>query len=60
MQESLLPDENQQFTGTAKVSGWGTLHSNGPHPDILQVVEVPLVSDVGMLKGREFNHIKYI
>ena len=52
VQESLLPDENQQFTGTAKVSGWGTLHSNGPHPDILQVVELPLVSDVGRLNGK--------
>ena len=29
---------------TARVSGWGTLFSGGSTPDVLQVVEVPLVS----------------
>ena len=49
VRESILPDEHQEFRGTAKVSGWGTLSSNGPHPDILQVVELPLIPDTGTL-----------
>ena len=49
VRESILPDEHQEFRGTAKVSGWGTLSSNGHNPDILQVVELPLITDTGRL-----------
>ena len=43
-----LPDQNQEFEGTATVSGWGTLSSDGPNPDALQAVEVPIVKDKGI------------
>ena len=44
-----MPTQGQQFDvpGTAVVSGWGTLCSGGPSPDVLNFVEVPLVSDLG-------------
>jgi len=46
VQPIALPDAGERFTGTAIVSGWGTLSSGGSSPDKLQWVEVPIVSDV--------------
>ena len=40
-----IPSQNESFTGTALVSGWGTLTEGGATPTILQKVEVPIVSD---------------
>ena len=44
-----MPTQGQQFDvpGTAVVSGWGTLTSGGVSPNVLNFVEVPLVSDLG-------------
>ena len=44
-----MPTQGQEFDvpGTAIVSGWGTLTSGGVSPDILNYVEVPLVTDEG-------------
>ena len=45
-----MPTQDQEFAvpGTAVVSGWGTIFSGGPSPDVLRFVEVPLVTDEGM------------
>lgn len=40
-----LPEQLQDSTGQADVSGWGTTTEGGATPDILQVVTVPIVSD---------------
>ncbi|MCL4137248.1 UNVERIFIED_CONTAM: hypothetical protein GTU68_007592, partial [Idotea baltica] len=40
-----LPSQGQDTTGTCTVTGWGTLSSGGSSPDILQKVDVPVVSD---------------
>ena len=43
-----LPDQFQEFEGTATVSGWGTLSYDEPsYPDTLQSVDVPIVLDEG-------------
>ena len=44
-----LPDQGETFSGSATVSGWGMEYYGGPgvFPDVLQNVEVPLVSDEG-------------
>jgi hypothetical protein len=42
-----LPDQNQEHEGRATVSGWGSLRSNGPSPDTLHAVNVPIVTDAG-------------
>ena len=42
-----LPDQNQEHYGSATVSGWGSLKSNGPSPDTLYAVNVPIVTDSG-------------
>eukprot|EP00094_Tigriopus_californicus_P011159 TCALIF_10769-PA protein Name:"Similar to Trypsin-1 (Astacus astacus)" AED:0.10 eAED:0.10 QI:0/0.8/0.66/0.83/0.6/0.5/6/0/193 len=42
-----LASENEEFQGTAKVSGWGTTKFGGAASDVLQAVDVPFVS----LKG---------
>ncbi|KAF2365064.1 Serine proteases trypsin domain [Trinorchestia longiramus] len=41
-----LPSPLQSFSGTGRVSGWGTLSSGGTSPDILRYVDVPIVSDL--------------
>jgi secreted trypsin-like serine protease len=41
-----LPAPLQSFTGDGRVSGWGTLSSGGPSPDILRYVDVPILSDL--------------
>jgi len=40
-----LPAAGESFSGSATVTGWGTLSSGGPTPAILQKVDVPIVSD---------------
>lgn len=40
-----LPSPMEEFSGTAEVSGWGTLYSGGPSPDKLMAVTVPIISD---------------
>merc|ERR1712002_574927 len=40
-----LPNKEQQSEGSCSVSGWGTLHSGGETPDVLMVVDVPVVED---------------
>ncbi|XP_042212964.1 trypsin-1-like [Homarus americanus] len=41
-----LPSVSEDYTGfTATVSGWGTLSSGGSQPDVLQEVQVPVVSN---------------
>merc|ERR1712059_13043 len=40
-----LPSQEQQSHGSCSVSGWGTLSSGGETPDVLMVVDVPVVSD---------------
>merc|ERR1712055_1264948 len=40
-----IPTSMETFSGTALVSGWGTLTEGGQTPTILQKVTVPLVSD---------------
>jgi len=42
---AILPEQNQEFSGTATVSGWGDLHQGGPSSDTLQAVDVPIVTD---------------
>ena len=42
-----LPDQNQEHHGSATVSGWGSLKSNGPFPDTLHAVNVPILTDTG-------------
>ena len=44
-----MPTQGQEFDvpGTAIVSGWGTLTSGGVSPNVLNYVEVPLVTDEG-------------
>ena len=41
-----MPDQGEEYTGDAVVSGWGTLHSGDfLLPQDLQFVTVPLVDD---------------
>jgi secreted trypsin-like serine protease len=40
-----LPEQLQEFTGEAQVTGWGTLTEGGVSPATLQKVTVPVVSD---------------
>jgi len=42
-----IPPKNKEYSpGTpCTVTGWGTIEENGPLPDVLQKVEVPLISD---------------
>ena len=40
-----MPEQGEEFTGDAVVSGWGTLSSGGSTPDELRYVTVPLVDD---------------
>ena len=41
-----LPSVDQEeFEGTATVSGWGALKEGGELPDVLYAVDVPIVSD---------------
>ena len=40
-----MPDQDEEFTGEAVVSGWGTISSGGSTPDELRYVTVPLVDD---------------
>ena len=40
-----MPEQGEEFTGEAVVSGWGTLSSGGSTPDELRYVTVPLVDD---------------
>ena len=44
-----LPELDEEFTGDAVVSGWGTLSSGGQSPDALQSVTVPILTDAGKL-----------
>ena len=46
-----MPSQGQNFdmTGSAMVSGWGTLTSGGFSPETLNYVEVPLVDDAGKI-----------
>ena len=39
----LMPQQDEEFTGDAIVSGWGTLSVGGPTPDELRYVTVPIV-----------------
>ena len=45
VQPVTLPEQGEEFTGTALVSGWGRLHQGGQTPTVLQKVEVPIVPD---------------
>merc|ERR1719370_1131481 len=45
VQAVALPSQEQQSDGSCSVSGWGTLHSGGETPDVLMVVDVPVVTD---------------
>jgi hypothetical protein len=40
-----MPEQGEEFTGDAVVSGWGTTSSGGSTPDELRYVTVPLVDD---------------
>ncbi|XP_040569786.1 trypsin-1 [Lepeophtheirus salmonis] len=40
-----LPEKDQEFTGDAVVSGWGTIYSDGPSSPLLRSVTVQIVSD---------------
>jgi len=40
-----IPASGETFEGYGTVTGWGTLSSGGSSPDVLQKVDVPLVSD---------------
>ena len=52
-----MPFQGQDFdrSGYATVSGWGTLTNGGSVPDMLNYVDVPLVTDEGMLLAE--NHL---
>ena len=45
VQPVTLPEQEEEFTGTALVSGWGTTREGGGLPATLQKVDVPIVSD---------------
>lgn len=40
-----LPAPMEEFTGDAVVTGWGALTEGGGSPDVLQSVDVPVVTD---------------
>ena len=40
-----IPAAGETFEGYGTVTGWGTLSTGGISPDVLQKVDVPLVSD---------------
>lgn len=40
---------------SAKVTGWGTLRSGGPSPDILQTVNVPIISQAAATAAYGFS-----
>jgi len=45
VQPIALPEPLQASEGLCSVSGWGTLSSGGSTPDVLYVVDVPVVTD---------------
>ena len=45
VQPVTLPEQGEEFTGTALVSGWGRLNHGGEKPTVHQKVDVPIVSD---------------
>lgn len=47
-----LPSKEQQTTGSIVVSGWGNTQG-GNDPDVLQKVELPVVSDADCQKAYE-------
>ncbi|KAI2805933.1 Suppressor of tumorigenicity 14 protein [Blomia tropicalis] len=41
-----LPDVNETYVGRwATVTGWGRLHEDGPLPNVIQHVEVPIINN---------------
>lgn len=56
-----MPEQGQEtdMTGTATVSGWGSLSAGGDSPDVLMAVDVPLVADAGK-QNYIFYYIKYV
>ena len=43
-------------TGTATVSGWGSLTDGGPPPDVLYQADVPIVTDAGKTDADIINY----
>ena len=47
----LMPEQGEEFTGDAVVSGWGSLYSGGSSSRNLYFVTVPLVDDESELRS---------
>ncbi|KAL9921434.1 uncharacterized protein ACN427_002475 isoform 1-T1 [Glossina fuscipes fuscipes] len=57
-----VPDSDENFIGqTAFVTGWGRLYEDGPQPDVLQEVAVPIINNtICESMYRAAGHIEHI